>query len=152
MPGGSSPCPASRSNYRPRSLAAPIALQLHDNLLMLLPPRNSIFIPASELHIFTYAHSEMILDFTYRGWTLFRNSKFSNPASRRAIMPAAFCGGFLQKKRGILPGGRSTPLADRKVHEAFVNFSEMWSVLTSMSGLVRGRLFHITGPSRASTR
>jgi hypothetical protein len=37
------------------------------NLPMLLPPSNSIFVPAWEPHISIYAHSKLALDFTSPG-------------------------------------------------------------------------------------
>jgi hypothetical protein len=41
------------------------------NLPMLLPPSNSIFVPASEPHISIYALSDLALDFTSPGWGTF---------------------------------------------------------------------------------
>jgi hypothetical protein len=64
---------------------------------MLLPSSNSIFVPASEPHISIYALSKLAIDFTSPGWGYILEAvNFSNPASRRAKMPAAFCGGFLK--------------------------------------------------------
>jgi hypothetical protein len=60
------------------------------NLLMLLPSDNSIFVPASELRVSICARFELTLGFHHRAGVHSRNTKFSNPASRRAKMPAAF--------------------------------------------------------------
>ena len=41
------------------------------NLLMLLPPNNSIFVPASEQHISIFTTASRLSDFTSPGWGTF---------------------------------------------------------------------------------
>jgi hypothetical protein len=46
---------------------------------MLLLPSNSIFVSASELHIFIYAHFELALDFTSSAWGTFLKKQIFKP-------------------------------------------------------------------------
>jgi hypothetical protein len=59
--------------------------------VLLWPTRNKTFVPASELRISIYVWRNVRLNYAHRGWVGFINNQFSNPASRSASMPAAFC-------------------------------------------------------------
>jgi hypothetical protein len=61
---------------------------------MLLPPSNEVFVPASEPRISIYVGRNVVLASSTGAGIGFHSCKFSNPASRSAKMPAAFCGGF----------------------------------------------------------
>jgi hypothetical protein len=55
----------------PRRRAAGACFRKRYNLPMLLPPSNSVFVPASEPHISICAISELALNFTSPGWGTF---------------------------------------------------------------------------------
>jgi hypothetical protein len=100
-----------------RAGAAAVALPLSDNFPMLLPHRNSIFVPASELHISIYADSETTLDFTSPGLDcILETLNFRTRAGRRAKMPAAFVIAARQAfpPRRIPPAARQETAAHRR--------------------------------------
>ena len=87
---------------RDECLIAPVAAPVRAcfrrfyNLLMLLLTSNEIFVPASEPRISIYRRRRVVLAPITGAGVGFHTDTFSNPASRSAKMPAAFCGGFLE--------------------------------------------------------
>jgi len=76
---------------RHRVSASVACLRKHCNFPILLPRSNSALVPASELQISIYAHSELARLGNHRAGSRFKNSRFSNPA-----VPDNACG-FLRR-------------------------------------------------------